>query len=177
MSAYWCVNFDAVSGLMVYGGEELILSHGLDGENPHWLMQYQYGHGGHEYQHNSQQSSAIINRNWNGAGRIRPGDLLVAYLRGRRFYAIGTAREPRKPKNDIDYLKRTQTEHCHKHLKGIVYYPDAAGALYEDFTDQWIVKGYNYSCRYCLDMCRRWRQENGIDLDVECEPCKRCKFS
>jgi hypothetical protein len=180
MPTYWCLNFDAATGPLVYKGEDLILTHGL--ENNLWLMQYSYRHGSHdyhEYQGNDRQGPRIITKNWNAAGSIRPGDWCAAYLRGSRFYALGKVIEPRKPKDHVDDLERTRRERGHKYLEGIVYYRDAAGAFYEDFTDEWIVKGLSYLCRYCLETRARWQQVKGVDLKAYHSPlcpASRSKF-
>lgn len=122
MTAYWCVNFD--------GDAEL--DHGLDCNL--WLMQYQYAHGGFDFQEKNRTTI-----NWKSACQIVPGDYLVAYL-PRRFYAIGQVISPRllsKPSGVTihkDRVERTITEKQHKFFDGVVQYQDAA-AFYEDFTD------------------------------------------
>jgi len=154
MPAFWCVHFDA---------EERVLEHGF--QESLWLMQYQYSHGGHAYQGGRKQITAA-SKNWNALREIKPGDWLVAYLRSKRFFAIGKAIEPRsrerhhgQPHRE-DTVERTVKEHAHRFLSGVVRYADAP-AFYEDFTDSW-------SRRVTNDFSHQpevWRYPQRIDVD------------
>jgi hypothetical protein len=140
MAKRWCVNFDV----------EPVLRHGLAEEM--WLMQYQYAHGGYEYQGNQDQI-APTSLNLRILPGIEVGDWFAAYLprqtsrrQGRppkgTFFAIGEVIEPRdRPRHrraarHFDYVARTVREHSHSFLDGVVGYTDAP-VLYEDFTDPW----------------------------------------
>jgi hypothetical protein len=130
MATSWCVNFDA---------DESVLDHGI--LESLWLMQYQYSHDGHTYQGGANQIAAT-SRNWNALREVKPGDWLVAYMRGSRFFAIGEVTEPRRRNRhrgqppQEDTICRTKGEHRHRFLSGIVRYEDAP-VFYEDFTDTW----------------------------------------
>jgi hypothetical protein len=106
-----------------------------------WLMQYQYSHGGYEFQGHLAQLAATT-ANWNILMGVKVGDWFAAYLPNSTFYAIGEVIEPRVRARHvgaamhIDTVARTVRERRHRYLDGVVRYCDAA-ALYEDFTDQW----------------------------------------
>lgn len=127
MTKYWCVNFDSVS--------KVCLQHGIDRKL--WLMQYQYSDDhGNVFQDGRQR--AATTSNWKRMKEIKIGDKFVAYLRGNRFYAVGTVIKPRRasepldPTDNIDeYVARKKS---HEHDTGYVYFTPV---FYEDFTDQW----------------------------------------
>lgn len=126
MTTYWCANFDAGA----------VVDHGLDINA--WLMQYQYEHGGFEYQGNKRQKGKTTSA-WKSLCEISIGDWILAYLTGNRFFAIGQIRRPRKALKGgahLDTVARTVAEARHMFLDGIVRYRDAE-AFYEDFTDSW----------------------------------------
>lgn len=137
--AFWCVAFDGEAGPLGDRPSEYVLWHGL--QEQLWLMHYQYSHDGHTFQ-GSPNHLASTAANWRSAGRIAPGDWLVAYLPSSRFFAVGQAIVRRQRSGHLnapvhrDTIKRTTAEHGHVHLEGIVHYTDA-GVLYEDFTDTW----------------------------------------
>jgi hypothetical protein len=170
--AYWCVNFDAATGPIVYEDEGCILRYGL--ARNFWLMQYQYAHYGHDYQDNARQRAAISN-NWKAIGSIRPGDMCAAYLRGSRFFATGKVIEPRQTRTTHqDTISRTLRQRHHVHFAGTVSYTDTAGAFYEDFTDEWGVRGYNHLCSACTAGYLQWQQQRGINPQVNNAPCRYC---
>lgn len=125
MTKYWCVNFDA----------EACLHHGI--ERSLWLMQYQYSDDhGNEFQGGRQQ--AATTKNWKRLKEVQVGDRFVAYLRGNKFFAVGTVISPRRSKTAHDqtdsvddYVTRRRS---HEHDSDYVYYTPA---FYEDFTDEW----------------------------------------
>ena len=129
MAKWWCVNFDV----------ETVLPHGLAEDM--WLMQYQYSHGGYDFQGHPAQVAAT-SANWNILPRVEPGDWLVAYLANSTFYAIGEVIEQRtRPRHSTairhsDTVERTVRQHTHRFLNGVVRYTDAA-VFYEDFADPW----------------------------------------
>src|SRR5262245_54724176 len=116
MPAYWCVNFDGEAGPLGDKPREDVLNHGL--RESMWLMQYQYSDETHNYQGHPRQRAATT-RNWNQAGRVQPGDWIVAYLPESTFYAVGEVIEPRvRPRhtnqpNHQDSISRTVSEHRH----------------------------------------------------------------
>ncbi len=119
----WCANFEY----------EECLEHGL--QDKMWLMQYQYADGKHKYQSDRKSQITI---NWRTAGKIKPGDWLVAYCGQNTFHAVGRVIQPRrkKKKNDPaftieEYRKRKDSHH---YKSGYVYYTDV---LYENFSDDW----------------------------------------
>ncbi len=150
---YWCLNFDFSE----------VLEHGLT--NQMWMMQYQYGHNGKTNQGNKIRA---ITSNWKAAARIKPGDWCVAYLKRNKFFAIGQVIAPRRSATHQDTLKRTlggrARERHHLYYDGIVYYTDAAGALYEDHTDRWRLAPEEYPYAQRIDV-REWQYarqgENG----------------
>lgn len=126
MTKYWCANFD-------YGD---ILVHGLDINA--WLMQYQYEHGGFDYQGNRRQK-ARTTETWRSLTAVAAGDWLLAYLSGNAFFAIGQICLPRKLQTQecqTDSVSRTVKDARHLYFEGLVRYLDA-DVLYEDFTDEW----------------------------------------
>lgn len=126
MTTYWCANFD--------GGP--VLDPGF--EINAWLMQYQYEHGGFEFQGNRRQKGKTT-ATWKSLCDISIGDWILAYLSGSTFFAIGQVCLPRKVSRGdghTDTVSRTVSEARHIHLDGIVRYTDAE-AFYEDFTDTW----------------------------------------
>ena len=149
MTTCWCANFD--------GGP--VLDHGL--EINAWLMQYQYEHGGFEFQGNRRQKGKTTAA-LKSLCDISIGDWILAYLSGNAFFAIGQVCQPRKvSRGDIhtDTVARTVLERRHIHLDGIVRYADAE-AFYEDFTDSWSLS---------IDPRRpkqppRWRYPQRIDV-------------
>jgi len=129
MTRRWCVNFDL----------ESVFQHGLaDGM---WLMQYQYSHGGYDFQGHRAQIAAT-SANWKILMGVEAGDWFLAYLRKSTFYAVGEVIEPRLgPRHSsapqhADTVARTIRERRHQFLDGVVRYSDAA-VLYEDFADPW----------------------------------------
>ena len=137
MARIWCGNFDRGAGK----DECEVLQHGLRINS--WVMQYQYEHGGYEYQGNLRQKARTTEA-LNSMCDVHIGDTLVAYLKGSMFFAIGRVVEPRKlsclpaSKLQVDSIKRTtaKNEKCHQYLSGLVKYRDAP-AFYDDFTDKW----------------------------------------
>jgi hypothetical protein len=129
MPTHWCANFDHPD----------VLAHGLSHDT--WLMQYQYEHGGFDYQGNRRQK-ARTTAIWKSLTEIAVGDWILAYLTGNNFFAVGKVRRTKRFANKsnttihTDEVARTVKELCHLHFDGIVRYPDAP-AFYEDFTDQW----------------------------------------
>jgi hypothetical protein len=159
MPAYWCANFDADA--CPAGDAECVLRHGVD-ENS-WLLQYQYSHKGHAYQGHRRQKAATT-KNWRAAGNVKPGDWLVAYLKGNKFYAIGQVIEPRKRERHRgcqvhrDSIERTVTEHRHEFSDGVVHY---TSVFYEDFTDPWSVSVINPHS----NQREVWRYNQRIDVE------------
>src|SRR5262249_23750063 len=89
MTKHWCVNFDF----------EDCLPHGI--HRKLWLMQYQYADGqGHVFQDGKQR--AATTKNWRRMEDIGVGDRFVAYLRGNKFYAVGTVIAPRRARTPVD---------------------------------------------------------------------------
>lgn len=139
--AFWCVNFDGASGPLGGLKREYVLEHGLAEQS--WLMQYQYRHHGHTYQGHTAQLAAT-KKNWRAAGKVKPGDWLVAYLPTNRFYAVGQVINRRfRPRHhnrmiQLDTIERTTSDRTHTFFDGLVEYADS-GAMYEDFTgaDAW----------------------------------------
>ena len=137
---FWCVNFDG----------EQILHHGL--EIGCWLFQYQYGHNGLDYQGNTGQIGKI-KTTLESAADVQEGDLLVAYLPGNRFFAVGEVQRIPLAVKHHDSIDRTVREHQHKYLEGVVKYEESE-IFYEDFTDTWVsylgerVKGQPEFWRY-----------------------------
>jgi hypothetical protein len=129
MATYWCGNFDT----------ESVLSHGLAINS--WLMQYQFEHGGFDYQ-GTRRQKGMTKEAWKMLTRVSIDDWILAYLPNNTFFAFGQIREHRigkiKPVH-TDSVKRTVKEACHLFFEGIVQYKDAP-AFYEDFTDDWHVK-------------------------------------
>ena len=126
MTTYWCANFD-------FGD---VLDHGL--EINAWLMQYQYEHGGFDYQGVRPQKGRTT-ETWKSLTDISIGDWILAYLSGSAFFAIGQICAPRDSKGKTvhtDTVRRTVKEARHLHFDGVVRYADAP-AFYEDFTDHW----------------------------------------
>src|SRR5262245_50993801 len=129
MPKRWCVNFDV----------EPVLRHGLS--EAMWLMQYQYAHGGYDYQ-GHQAQIASTSANLNILPGIEVGDWFAAYLPNSTFYALGEVIEPRdRPRHrgaarHTDTVERTVRQHSHRFLDGVVRYTDAP-VIYEDFTDRW----------------------------------------
>lgn len=170
-TAYWCVNFDAGAGPQGGLDREHVLHYGL--QQQLWLMQYQYHHNRHDFQDNQSQRGSIT-RNWKAAGGIRPNDWCAAYLRHRRFYAIGKVISRRmRPGSDgppiyQDTIRDTLHRRSHIHFDGIVEYMDAGGAFYEDFTDEeWNLPNRNPDCAYCQARPTRqevWRYPQRIDV-------------
>jgi hypothetical protein len=126
---YWCANFDFADAL----------DHGLRIDA--WLLQYQYEHGGFEYQGNRRQKGRTT-ATWKSLREVELGDWLIAYLSGNAFFAVGQVVEP-KPREwqsgvteHFDTVGRTVRDGYHLHFDGIVRYRDAP-AFYEDFTDDW----------------------------------------
>lgn len=124
MTKYWCVNFDF----------ETCLQHGL--HRKLWLMQYQYPDDhGNVFQGGNQQ--AATTSNWKRMAEIQPGDRVVAYLRGNRFFAVGTVIPPRRPTGPHaagtieEYVKDKES---HRYSTGRVSYTPV---FYEDFSDNW----------------------------------------
>lgn len=150
MKTYWCANFDRGN----------VLEHGL--EIDAWLLQYQYEHGGFEYQGNRRQKGRTT-AVWKSLTEIAVGDWLLAYLSGNAFFAVGRVSRPRKlSKNPIhqDCVSRTVTEKRHIYLDGLVRYTDAK-ALYEDFTDSWSVS----LARRHRGQPRTWLYPQRIDIE------------
>jgi hypothetical protein len=79
---YWCANFDGTD----------VLEHGL--EIHAWLLQYQYEHGGFDYQGNRRQKGRTT-AVWKSVREVEIGDWLMAYLSGGWFFAVGRVVEPR----------------------------------------------------------------------------------
>ena len=82
MASIWCGNFDRRAGV----DECEVLKHGLRINS--WVMQYQYAHGGYEYQGNRRQkarTTAALKTMYD----VRIGDLLIAYLKGSKFLQSG----------------------------------------------------------------------------------------
>jgi hypothetical protein len=154
MAAFWCVNFDS---------EEDVLRHGV--QEHLWLMQYQYSHNGHTYQGHPDQLPATT-KNWRAAGKINPGDWLVAYLPPKTVFAVGKVIPRRNRERHLnqqthqDTIARTTEEHSHNHLQGLVEYRDA-GALYEDFTDRWNLP---VTSRHS-ELPEVWRYSQRIDVE------------
>lgn len=131
MPTRWCVNFDV----------EPVLRHGL--ANGMWLMQYQYSHGGFDFQGHPTHLPATAT-NWRNLTDVAAGDWFVAYLKPSTFYAIGEVTAPRIRARHIgaalqaDTVARTVQDRDHRFLNGVVRYSDAQ-VLYEDFTesDSW----------------------------------------
>lgn len=155
MATHWCLNFDGGAGPLGGQPPEYVLAHGL--ERRLWLMQYQYRHRcnghDHDFQENERQLGAIT-RNWRAVKEIAPGNWCVAYMvprpdRPGRFYAIAEVIAPRKARVHPDEIERTVEERSHNCLVGTVDYTDAAGAFYEDFTDEWNLPLNNPLCAYC----------------------------
>ncbi|HEY7153371.1 MAG TPA: hypothetical protein VH575_05380 [Gemmataceae bacterium] len=69
---YWCANFDF----------DDVLDHGLRIDA--WLLQYQYEHGGFEYQGNRRQKGRTT-ATWKSLREVEIGDWLMAYLSGGFF--------------------------------------------------------------------------------------------
>lgn len=116
---YWCANFESVS----------CLRHGIEGK--FWLMHYQYTDtdGG-----NRRNRIAV---NYRRLLDVKPGDMLVAYLRTNTFYASGKVILPRRSATSNDttdtieeYLKRHEA-----YEEGYVFYRDAVA--YENHIDPW----------------------------------------
>lgn len=126
MAKYWCVNFDSEDCLK-YG-----LKHNL------WMMQYQYAddHGNGFQSH----KPGTISNNWQQLKNVSPGDLIVAYLKKNRYFAVGKVRTPRHDKSVSDVTttidKYLDAKRSHDHKNKCVFYTDAS-VLYEDFTDKW----------------------------------------
>ncbi len=138
MCKYWCVNFDGETSLSCKKPKDFILQYGL--EKRLWLMHYQYHH----------QKKGTTTSNWRAAGKPKPGDWLVAYLRGSTFYAVGEVINPPNNPDQQDTIARTTEKHKHIHKDGIVKYNDS-NAMYEDFTDEWrtpIDSRYNKAWEY-----------------------------
>lgn len=135
MARIWCGNFDRGAGK----DQCEVLQHGLRINS--WVMQYQYEHGGYEYQGNRRQKARTTEA-LKTMYDVRIGDVLIAYLKGSKFFAIGRVVAPRKltrlpaSKLQVDSIERTIDERCHQYLSGIVKYRDAP-AFYDDFTDKW----------------------------------------
>jgi protein kinase-like protein len=136
VARYWCVNFDT----------QEVLQHGLQ-EN-FWAMQYQYSHGGHFYQGGPNQLASTA-KHWKAVAKVEAGDWLVAYLKPKRFYAVGEVIEPRqrvrhdgKPVHE-GCIERTVTEQTHRFLDGVVRYTPETRVFYEDFTDPWVLSVTN----------------------------------
>ena len=129
MPTHWCANFDNLG----------VLQHGLSRHC--WCTQYQYEHGGFEYQGNIRQK-ARTTVTWNSLTDVSIGDYIIAYLRPSKFFAVGQICKPRKVVKKAasalytDKVSRTTDEWEHLHFDGIVRYSDAP-AFYEDFTDHW----------------------------------------
>ncbi len=124
---FWCVNFD----------DEYCLSHGLDAG--FWMMQYQYPDTkGNDFQGGDKQ--AATTKIWKQMCKLRVGDKLIAYLRGSRFFAVGTVVAPRalisKVKTFREVKEYIDGKDSHRIKSGVVVYRDAE-ALYEDFDDSW----------------------------------------
>jgi Domain of unknown function (DUF3883) len=124
----WCVNFNF----------DDCLKHGID--NNLWMMQYQYGDG--HGQTLQDDKKGAIQRNWSQAERIEEGDWFVAYLKPKRFFAVGKVRRPRTigqgPTGEIqEYIKQKKSP---VHPTGHIYY---TSVFYEDFTDSWRKAGHN----------------------------------
>jgi hypothetical protein len=147
------------------GGQprEYVLSYGL--KKKMWMMQYQYAHRSHDFQ---QEQLAPLTNSWREASQVSVGDWCVAYLRHRRFYAIGQVITPRKRCIHQDEVQRTLNQRCHIYLEGIVEYTDSAGAFYEDFTDDWNLPLNNPHCSNCQNRPRQrkelWRYSQRIDV-------------
>lgn len=122
MAKYWCMNFDF----------DACLRYGL--HRKLWLMQYQYSDiHGNVFQGGRQQ--AATTRNWRRMAEIQPGDRVVAYLRGNKFFAIGTVIPPRLPVSHEDTIENyLALKDSHRYADGRVCYPPA---FYEDFSDSW----------------------------------------
>ncbi len=144
MPKYWCVNFDSES--------KVCLEHGI--KKNLWMMQYQYKDDhGNVFQDDNQKAATTTN--WKRLGEINAGDKVVAYLRGSKFFAVGTVIEPRRAKTPQDhtdtiqeYVKRKRS---HDHKSGYVYYTPV---VYEDFTDKW---------RHPDDKLMRYAQRVDVD--------------
>jgi glutathione S-transferase len=125
MPNYWCVNLDS----------EACLQHGI--KHQLWMMQYQYADDhGNIFQDGRQR--AATTSNWKRMKEINIGDRFVAYLRGNKFYAVGTVITPRTGRTPLDptdtideYVSRKKS---HDHSTGYVYYTPV---FYENFTDEW----------------------------------------
>jgi hypothetical protein len=137
---YWCVNF----------GYQEPLDHGI--EKKCWMMQYQYADDeGNEHEGDR---PGVIGKNWRRLALVKPGHKFVAYLRGNRFFAIGTVIKPRRPSSEKehgDIEKYLQRKRSHDRTTGFVYYTPV---FYEDFSDRWRAKEDNST---------RWPQR----IDVE----------
>jgi hypothetical protein len=173
MATHWCLEFDGGAGPLGNQPPEFVLQHGRDLNL--WLMQYQYRHAndGHDYQQNPGQLSKIT-LNWRAVRQIRPGDCCVASVRPyeqgqRRCYAIAEVIAPRKGRVHQDQINRTLQQRRHVRLVGTVEYTDAAGAFYEDFTDEWNLPLNNPKCAYCANhpgqLDEDWRYPQRIDVD------------
>jgi hypothetical protein len=133
MPKRWCVNFDF----------DKALSHGLS--ESVWMMQYQYPHGGYDYQGHPGQL-AMTTTNWKRVREVNSGDWFVAFVPPSMFFAIRQVTKPRSRKRHTgaakhtDTVRRTIEEHSHLYLDGVVRYSDAP-PFYEDFTDQWTCPG------------------------------------
>jgi hypothetical protein len=144
MPKYWCVNFDSVS--------KVCLHHGIDRKC--WLMQYQYADDhGNVFQDGNQRTATT--KNWLRMKEIKVGDKFVAYLRGNKFYAIGTVINSKKGKTPHDHADTVDEyvarKRSHDHHSGYVYYTPV---FYENFRDKW---------RHPEDPLMRYAQR--IDVD------------
>lgn len=157
MTRYWCVNFDSES--------KVCLKHGI--KKKLWLMQYQYKDDhGNVFQDGNQKAATTAN--WKRLTEVKAGDKFVAYLRRRRFFAIGTVIAPRRAKTPDDptdsieeYVKRKRS---HDHKSGYVYYTPV---FYEDFTDKWRHpddKRARYAQRIDVDQWQHYVSE-GVSVD------------
>jgi hypothetical protein len=128
---YWCANFDDTD----------VLDHGL--EIDAWLLQYQYEHGGFDYQGNRRRKGRTT-AVWKSLREVEIGDWLLAYLSGGWFFAVGRVVEPKTLERQAgavqhcDTVERTVGQGHHLYFDGVVRYRDAP-AFYEDFTDPWNV--------------------------------------
>ena len=140
---YWCVNFDS----------EECLKYGL--KRSLWMMQYQYSHDGLRYQGDTQ--AIATSKNWKRLELVNPGDFLVAYLPGNRFYAVGKTRTPRKECTTTDTIARVTDEQSHSST-GVVRYTDA---FYEDLEDTFAVE----FLREGVDQPEIWKYSQRIDVE------------
>ncbi|WP_437185133.1 HNH endonuclease [Planctomicrobium sp. SH668] len=120
VAKYWCVNFDDIA----------CLHHGI--HHNCWLMGYQYKKRGVD----TSSRKAAITRNWKRLAEISVGDQFVAYLKGRKYFATGMVRSPRRAKSTNDHSDSivNYLQHGKPYTDGYVYF--SPGVVYENFTDK-----------------------------------------